>query len=55
MGKIKEGKGATIANAREYLVVNKLLKRGIIAAPAPSNNPGFDVLAATRTKVQSQP
>jgi len=27
------------------LVVGELLKRGVIAAPAPRNNPGFDVLA----------
>jgi len=30
MGKIKEGKGSTIGNAGEYLVVGELLKRGII-------------------------
>ncbi|GAF82242.1 unnamed protein product [marine sediment metagenome] len=45
MGKIKEGKGTIIGNAGEYLVVGELLKRGVIAAPAPRNNPGFDVLA----------
>jgi hypothetical protein len=45
MGKIKEGKGTLIGNAGEYLVVGELLKRGVIAAPAPRNNPGFDVLA----------
>lgn len=50
MGKVKEGKGATIAKAGEYLVVGELLKRGVIAAPAPRNNPGFDVLATTGTK-----
>ena len=49
MGKIKEGKGSTIGNAGEYLVVGELLKRGIIAAPAPRNNPGFDVLATNGT------
>jgi len=45
MGRIKEGKGTLIGNAGEYLVVGELLKRDIIAAPAPRNNPGFDVLA----------
>lgn len=50
MGKIKEGKGAIIANAGEYLVVGELLKRGVVAAPAPRNNPGFDILATTGTK-----
>lgn len=45
MGKIKEGKGTIIGNAGEYLVVGELLRRGVIAAPAPRNNPGFDVLA----------
>ena len=45
MGKIKEGKGTIIGNAGEYLVVGELLRRGIVAAPAPRNNPGFDVLA----------
>lgn len=49
MGKIKEGKGSIIGNAGEYLVVGELLKRGIIAAPAPRNNPGFDVLATNGT------
>lgn len=50
MGKIKEGKGTTIGNAGEYLVVGELLKRGVIAAPAPRNNPGFDVLATSGTR-----
>ena len=50
MGKIKEGKGTTIGNAGEYLVVGELLKRGVIAAPAPRNNPGFDVLATNGIK-----
>ena len=45
MGKIKEGKGTIIGNAGEYLVVGELLRRGVIAAPAPRNTPGFDVLA----------
>ncbi len=44
MGDIKKGKGTIIGNAGEYLVVGELLKRGVIAAPAPRNSPGFDVL-----------
>jgi len=35
MGDIKEGKGTIIGNAGEYLVVGELLRRGIVAAPAP--------------------
>ena len=50
MGKIKEGKGTIIGNAGEYLVVGELLRRGVIAAPAPRNNPGFDVLATNGIK-----
>ena len=50
MGKIKQGQGTVIGNAGEYLVVGELLKRGIIAAPAPRNNPGFDVLATNGVK-----
>ena len=50
MGKIKEGKGQVIGNAGEYLVVGELLKRGVIAALAPRNNPGFDVLATNGAK-----
>lgn len=50
MGQIKEGKGTTIGNAGEYLVVGELLKRGVITALAPRNNPGFDVLATNGTK-----
>jgi hypothetical protein len=50
MGKIKEGKGTIIGNAGEYLVVGELLKRGIVAAPAPRNSPGFDVLATNGIK-----
>jgi hypothetical protein len=49
MGEIKEGKGTIIGNAGEYLVVGELLKRKIIAAPAPRGNPGFDVLATDGT------
>lgn len=50
MGKIKLGQGTVIGNAGEYLVVGELLKRGIIAAPAPRNSPGFDVLATNGIK-----
>lgn len=50
MGKIKEGKGTIIGNAGEYLAVGELLKRGVIAAPAPRGNPGFDVLATDGIK-----
>jgi hypothetical protein len=50
MGKIKEGRGTIIGNAGEYLVVGELLRRGIIAAPAPRNIPGFDVLATSGFK-----
>jgi len=49
MGRIKEGQGTIIGNAGEYLVVGELLRREVIAAPAPRNNPGFDVLATTGT------
>jgi len=45
IGKIKAGQGTLIGNAGEYYVVAELLKRGIIAAMAPRNAPGFDVLA----------
>ena len=50
MGKIKEGLGTLIGNAGEYYVVAELLKRGIIAALAPRNAPGFDILAASPKK-----
>jgi hypothetical protein len=50
VGEIKEGRGTIIGNAGEYLVVGELLKRGIVAAPAPRNNPGFDVLATNGFK-----
>lgn len=50
MGKIKEGKGTIIGNAGEFLVVGELLKRGVVAAPAPRNTPGFDVLATNGIK-----
>ncbi|MBK8253549.1 MAG: hypothetical protein IPK82_12885 [Polyangiaceae bacterium] len=44
-GKIKSGLGALIGNAGEYYVVAELLKREVVAALAPRNAPGFDVLA----------
>ena len=50
MGKIKQGQGTVIGNAGEYLVVGELLKRGIIATPAPRNSPGFDVLVTNGVK-----
>lgn len=45
MGKIKEGLGSLIGNAGEHYVMAELLKRDIIAALAPRNSPGFDILA----------
>ena len=50
MGKIKEGLGTLIGNAGEYYVMAELLKRGIIAALAPRNAPGFDILATNPEK-----
>jgi hypothetical protein len=44
-GRIKAGEGTLIGNAGEYYVVAELLKRGVVAALAPRNAPGFDVLA----------
>ncbi len=49
-GRIKQGRGTVIGNAGEYLVVGELLRRDIVAAPAPRNTPGFDVLATTGEK-----
>lgn len=49
-GNITRGLGTIIGNAGEYLVVGELLKRGVIAAPAPRNAPGFDVLATSGPK-----
>ncbi|PKB67780.1 MAG: hypothetical protein BZY81_03885 [SAR202 cluster bacterium Io17-Chloro-G4] len=46
-GEIKRGRSTIIGNAGEYLLVGELLKRGIVAVPAPRNTPGFDVLATT--------
>ena len=47
-GRIKAGEGTLIGNAGEYYVVAELLKRGVVAALAPRNAPGFDVLATWR-------
>ncbi len=44
-GEIKQGLGTLIGNAAEYYVVAELLSRGVVAAMAPRNAPGFDVLA----------
>ena len=43
-GTIKAGLGTVVGNAGEYLVVGELLRRGLIAALAPRNAPGVDVL-----------
>jgi hypothetical protein len=48
-GLIKAGKGALIGNAGEYFVVGELLRRKI-AALAPRNAPGFDVIATEGSK-----
>ena len=49
-GMVKRGLGTVIGNAGEYLVVGELLRRGLVAAPAPRNTPGFDVLATNGRK-----
>ena len=49
-GKIKAGLGALIGNAGEHYVMAELLKRGIIAALAPRNAPGFDIFASKGNK-----
>ncbi len=49
-GRIKSGEGTLIGNAGEYYVMAELLKRGIIAALAPRNAPGFDILATKPQK-----
>ena len=49
-GKIKAGFGTLIGNAGEYYVVGELLKRDVIAALAPRNAPGFDILATKGNK-----
>ena len=41
----EKGLGTLIGNAGEYFVVAELLRRGWIAALAPRNAPGFDILA----------
>jgi len=48
--RIKQGEGTLIGNAGEYFVVAELLKRGVVAALAPRNTPGFDLLAARGSK-----
>jgi hypothetical protein len=45
MGRVKEGRGTFLGNAGEHFVVAELLRRDVIAAPAPRNAPGIDVLA----------
>lgn len=44
-GRIKAGEGPLIGNAGEHYVMAELLKRGVVAALAPRNVPGFDILA----------
>lgn len=44
-GEIKQGLGTLIGNAGEYYVVAELLSRSVVAAMAPRNAPGVDVLA----------
>ena len=44
-GRIKAGEGSLVGNAGEHYVMAELLKRGVIAALAPRNVPGFDILA----------
>jgi hypothetical protein len=43
--RIRSGEGTLIGNAGECYVMAELLKRGVIAALAPRNAPGFDILA----------
>lgn len=45
MGRVKEGRGTFLANAAEHYVVAELLRRDVLAAQAPRNAPGIDVLA----------
>jgi len=49
-GRIKSGEGTLIGNAGEFYVAAELLKRGVVAALAPRNAPGFDILAAKGEK-----
>lgn len=44
-GQIKAGFGTLIGNAGEHYAMAELLKRNVIAALAPRNAPGFDILA----------
>lgn len=44
-GDIKAGRGTLIGNSGEHYVMAELLKRNVIAALAPRNAPGFDILA----------
>ena len=44
-GKIKSGLGTLIGNAGEHYVMAELLKRDVVAALAPRNAPGFDIIA----------
>lgn len=60
-GHIKAGKGNLVGNAGEYYVMAEPLKRGWVAALAPRNAPGFDILvtdggqtAKIRVKTKSQ-
>jgi len=50
-GKIKKGLGTLIGNAGEYYVMAELLKRDVIAALAPRNAPGFDILATKGSRI----
>ena len=44
-GKIKSGLGTLIGNSGEHYVMAELLKRDVVAALAPRNAPGFDIIA----------
>lgn len=45
MGRVKEGRGNLIGNAGEHFVMAELLRHDIVAALAPRNAPGIDILA----------
>lgn len=49
-GRVKAGQGTLVGNAGEHYVMAELLRRGVIAALAPRNAPGFDILAAKAEK-----
>jgi len=49
-GKIKSGLGTLIGNSGEHYVMAELLKREAVAALAPRNAPGFDILATKGNK-----